>query len=134
MNMGNFKDVEEAREFFRNDKFATTNGVVLDELTDERCVCSMEIADIHRNALGGVMGGAIFTLADYAFAIASNNDHKPTVALDVNIHFLSASKGGRLTATSRCVKSGRTTSVYEIMVTDESGKEIAMMIGTGYKL
>ena len=94
----------------------------------------MDITDDHRNALGGIMGGAIFTLADFAFAVASNNDHRPTVALDVNIHYLSASKGDRLFARSRCVKSGRTTSIFEITVTDDSGKEIAMFIGTGYKL
>ena len=132
--MGNFRSLQEAQELFKNDKFATNNGAIIEELNDETCVCSMEITDIHRNALGGVMGGAIFTLADYAFAIASNNDHSPTVALDVNIHFLSAAKGGRLTARSRCVKSGRTTSIYEVMVTDENGKDIAMFIGTGYKL
>ena len=132
--MGNFKSLQEAQELFRNDRFATNNGAIIEELNDETCVCSMEITDIHRNALGGVMGGAIFTLADYAFAIASNNDHRPTVALDVNIHFLSAAKSGRLTARSRCVKSGRTTIIYEVMVTDENGKDIAMFIGTGFKL
>ena len=110
------------------------NGMHLDELTDGGCTVSMDLREEHRNALGGVMGGVIFTLADFAFAVASNNDHRSTVALDVNIHFLSGAKGQRLTAKARCVKSGRTTAVYEITVTDDTERTVALFIGTGYKL
>ena len=129
-----FESLEQARELFKNDRFAAKNGVHLDELSEDVCVCRMEICDDHRNALGGIMGGAIFTLADFAFAVASNNDHSPTVALDINIHYLSASKGNLLTATAKKVKSGRTTSIFEVKVTDDAGKDIALFIGTGYKL
>ncbi len=129
-----FASLEEARRTFENDRFATKNGAIIDELSEDHCVCSMDITDDHRNALGGIMGGAIFTLADFAFAVSSNNDHSPTVALDVNIHFLTSSKGNRLTAVSKKVKSGRTTSVFEITVTDDNGKDVALFIGTGYKL
>ena len=132
--MATFGSLQEAQEFFRNDRFATVNGAVIEELTDDRCVCGMDITDDHRNALGGIMGGAIFTLADYAFAVASNNDHRPTVALDVNIHYLSPSKGDRLSARTERVKNGRTTSIYRITVTDDNGKDVALFIGTGYKL
>ena len=129
-----YESLEQAKEIFKNDRFAAVNGAQLTELTDEQCVCRMELTDNHRNALGGVMGGAIFTLADLAFAVASNNDHSSTVALDVNIHFLSAPKGNNLTATAKKVKSGRTTSVFEVKVTDDTGRDVALFIGTGYKL
>ena len=132
--MGNFESLQEAQEFFKNDRFATDNGAKIDYIDDEKCVCSMELTDIHRNALGGVMGGAIFTLADIAFAASSNNAHRPTVALDINIHFLSPPKGNKLFAESRCIKSGHTTSIYEIKVTDDTDREVALFIGTGYKL
>ena len=131
--MGTFGTLEEARAYFRNDRFAFSNGMTLDELTEEGCVCSVALRPEHRNALGGVMGVVIFTLADFAFAVASNQDHSPTVALDVNIHFLSAAKGEKLIARARRVKSGRTTSVYEITVTDDLGRDVALFIGTGYK-
>ncbi len=132
--MSTFNTLEETQEFFKNDKFATNNGMKLEALTEDGCICSMDITDDHRNAYGGIMGGVIFTLGDFAFAIASNNVHNPTVALDVNISFLSSSKGTHLTATAKCVKDGRTTSVYNVMITDEFGKDVAMFIGTGYKL
>ena len=79
------------------------------------------------------MGGVIFTIADFAFAVASNNDHKPTVAMNVNINFLAESKGDCLFADAVRVKSGRTTSVFRIIVKDENGREVALFIGTGYK-
>ena len=49
--------LEEAREFFINDRFAMVNGMTIDELDDDRCVCSMELTPDHRNAVGGIMGG-----------------------------------------------------------------------------
>ena len=132
--MGEFNSIEEARDFFTNDRFATVNGMHLDGFTEEGCICSMEIREDHRNALGGVMGGVIYTLADFAFAIACNNDHRPTVGLDGSIHYLSPTKGFRLTARAVRVKNGRTTSVYNVTVTDDKGKEVALFTGTGYKL
>ena len=132
--MSTFSTVEEAREYFKNDRFATENGMRLDELTEDGCVCSVVLGERHRNALGGVMGGVLFTLADFAFAIASNTAHHGTVAIDVNIHFLAAPKGSKLTARASCVKDGRTTAVYEAKVTDDTGRDVALFLGTGYKL
>ena len=132
--MGTFSGLAEAQEYFKADRFATLNGITLDALSDEGAVCSVTLTDGHRNAMGGVMGGVIFTLADLAFAAAANNDHRSTVALDMNVHFLSGTKGDRLIAVSKKIKSGRTTSVYEITVSDDTGRQVALIIGTGYKL
>ena len=132
--MGTYKTLEEARENFKNDKFATNAGDTLDELTEEYCICSMELNDNHRNAYGGVMGGAIFTLADFAFAILSNNIHSLTVAQNVNILYLSAPKGNKLIAKATCRKNGRTTSIINVDVSDDTGRDVAQFIGTGFKL
>ena len=131
--MKRFSTAEEARAYFVNDRFASTNGVRLDELTEDGCVCHVDLTDNCRNALGGVMGGIIFTLADFAFAVSSNNVHEGTVAIDVSIQFLSAAKGSRLTARSVCVKDGRTTCVYQVTVTDDTGRNVALFTGTGFK-
>ncbi|MCR5652899.1 MAG: PaaI family thioesterase [Ruminococcus sp.] len=132
--MSTFKNVEEAREYFKGDKYALYSGVVIEELDENTCVCSMEITDKHRNAVGGVMGGAIFTLADLSFAAASTNVHSPTVAMQTSLNFLSAAKGTKLFAKARCIKDGRTTAVYNVDVTDDTGRPIAQFVGTGYKL
>ena len=132
--MAEFKDIAEARSFFEGDRFAAVNGMVIESLEDDRCVCSMEIRDDHKNAVGGVMGGVIFTLADFAFAVASNNMHRTTVAQQVSINFLSGTKGTRLIAEAVCRKSGKTTCVFNIDVKDDLGRDIAQCVGTGYKL
>ena len=132
--MSAFASIEEAREYFKNDLFAMNAGITLDELWEGGCVCSMPIGDMHKNAAGGVMGGAIFTLADFSFAAASNNMHRTTVAQQVSVNFLSGTKGSRLFARAQCKKDGKTTCVYNIDVTDDLGKDIAQFIGTGYKL
>ena len=132
--MGNFKTIEEAREYFREDKFATLNGMTLDEVDDQHSVCSLTLTDNHRNAFGGVMGGAIFTLADFAFATLTNDRENTTVDQQVSINYLSAPKGKRLVATAVFKKNGRSSCVVNIDVTDETGREIAQFVGTGFKL
>ena len=106
--------IEEARAYFSEDRFATENGITLDELDGEHAVTSMTLSPRHRNAFGGVMGGAIFTLADFAFA--------------------SAAKGKRLIATARYRKDGRSSCVVNVDVADDTGRDIAQFVGTGFKL
>ncbi|MBQ4639699.1 MAG: PaaI family thioesterase [Clostridia bacterium] len=132
--MSEFASIEEARTYFAGDLFAMQAGVHLDEMWDEGCVCSMPVSDMHKNAAGGVMGGAIFTLADFAFAVASNNRHRTTVAQQVSVNFLSGTRGSRLIARAQCKKDGKTTCVYNIDIMDNLGRDIAQFIGTGYKL
>lgn len=132
--MSTFKSLEEAVEYFRGDRFATENNMTLDAIGEKSSVCSMTLTSRHLNANGGVMGGAIFTLADFAFAVAVNNVHRPTVAQQVSINYLNAPRGERLIATARCLKDGRTTCVYVVDVADDTGRPVAQFVGTGFKL
>ena len=126
--------IEEAREFFSNDRFATDNGVTLEERDDAHAVASLVLSDRHRNAHGGVMGGAIFTLADFAFAALTNDPGRFTVAQQVSVNFLAAPKGDRLVATARWRKDGRSSCVVNVDVVDDDGRDIAQFVGTGFKL
>ena len=132
--MVNFNSIESAREFFYKDKFAVNTGVTLDELNDKEAVCSLKLCDDHKNAYGGVMGGVIFTLADFAFAVLSNQIHQLTVAQQVDIHYLSAPNGDKLIARATCRKSGRTSSVINVDISDDTGRDVAQFVGTGFKL
>lgn len=132
--MANFNTLEEAREFFYKDKFAVTTGVTLDEIGEDEAICSLEITDDHKNAYGGVMGGVIFTLADFTFAVLSNQIHQLTVAQQVDIHYLSAPKGEKLIAKATCRKNGRTSCIVNVDVSDDTGRDVAQFIGTGFKL
>jgi acyl-CoA thioesterase len=132
--MGTFNDIDEARAYFREDRFATENGIALDEVDAKHAVASMTLSPRHRNAFGGVMGGAIFTLADFAFAALTNDRERTTVAQQVSISYLSPVKGERLVATARYRKDGRSSCVVNVDVSDDTGRDIAQFVGTGFKL
>ena len=132
--MSNFKTIDEARAYFSGDRFATENGMTLEERDESHAVTSLALGARHRNALGGVMGGAIFTLADFAFAALTNDRERAAVAQQVSVNFLAAAKGDRLIATARYKKDGRASCVVNVDVVDDTGREIAQFIGTGFKL
>lgn len=127
-------DINDIREYFSKDRFATAAaGCVIEEACKDYARCSMKLTDIHRNALGLVMGGAVFTLADFAFAVASNVDSVPTVATSSSISFLTSSKGSTLTAEAKPLRSGKSTCTFIIDVTDENGKLIASVTANGFR-
>ena len=131
-------DLTKAAEVnFAADKFATeTTGIVIEKAEKDYARCHLDVEPRHLNAQGKIMGGAIFTLADFTFAIASNggNMDTPTVTLSSEIQYLSAMRGSRLTAESVCLKSGRGTCVMEIVIKDDTEKLIAKVTSTGYRL
>lgn len=127
------RTLEDVRKLFANDRFATENGAVIEEIGNLYAKCSLKLGAGHRNALGAVMGGASFTLADFAFAVASNWQNAGVVSLSSNITYLGTAKGESLIAEARCIKDGRTTSYYGIDVRDELGNPVAAVTTTGYR-
>lgn len=116
------------------DRFATDNGAEIEEVDDHYAKCSLRIEDRHRNAMGAVMGGVYFTLADFALAVANNWQKMENVSLNSEITYLTAAKGERLTAEAVCVKSGRTTGYYRIDVRDDLGNLTAAVTATTYRV
>lgn len=126
--------LDEVREYFSEDKFATeAAGCTITEARRGHAVCEMALSPIHHNAQGGVMGGAIFTLADYALAIACNIGEEPTVSVSNTMEFMSAAKGARLIATCDVDKSGRKLGFYTVDVRDDLGRPVARMAATCYR-
>ena len=126
--------LDEVRRIFVGDRFATENGAVIVEIGDHSASCSLVVTDSHRNAMGAVMGGTYFMLADFAFAVAANWEKMGCVSLRSDISFLGAAKGQKLIAKAECVKDGRTTSCYHVDVTDDLGNLTATMTATGYRV
>ena len=131
LSMDEKKTLYEVRKFFENDKFATENGAVIDEIGDYTATCSLKITDFHRNAMGAVMGGVYFMLADFAFAVAANWKKIGCVSLHSDISFLGPAKGDILIAKAICIKNGKTTACYRVDVTDNLGNLIATVTSTG---
>lgn len=126
------KTLEEVRKIFEGDRFATENGAVIEEIGDHSATCSLMITDSHRNAMGAVMGGAYFMLADFAFAVAANWENMGCVSLRSDISFLGTAKGEKLIAKAVCIKDGKSTVCYRIDVTDDLGNLTATITTTGY--
>ena len=130
--MDHEKTLEKVRMTFKADRFATENGAVIEEIGDHSATCSLVITDSHRNAMGAVMGGVYFMLADFAFAVAANWENMGCVSLRSDISFLGAAKGQKLIAKAVCIKDGKTTSCYRVDVTDALGNLAAAVTVTGY--
>ena len=126
------KTLEKVRMTFEADRFATENGAVIEEIGDHSATCSLVITDSHRNAMGAVMGGVYFMLADFAFAVAANWEKMGCVSLQSDISFLGAAKGEKLIAEAVCVKDGRSTACYRVDVKDDLGNLTATVTVTGY--
>ena len=127
------KTIEEIREMFSHDRYAAMCGAYIEEAGERYSKVTCELGDKHRNAVGGVMGAVYFTLADFAVAVASNAwlDRPDVVSISSNISFLNYCKGNKLTAEAVCVKDGKTTCYYEVNITDDLGKRIALVTITG---
>ena len=133
--------VDIAKRFFINDHFAMqTTGIDIVDVGDHYSKASLKISGSILNGAGKVMGGAIFTLADFSFAVASNQLNEKseviekTVTANSSITFLSPAKGDTLLSECRLIKDGRTTYTYEIKVTDNLGTQVALVIANGMKL
>ena len=127
--------LERAREFFRNDHYATdATGIVIEKAEDGYSEISLNIDKRHQNGIGQVMGAVYSTLVDFSFAIASNYDRPMTVTLQSSITFMSACRGDTLYASCRRTNEGGRTCFYDVHVTDNRGTEIAQATVTGYKL
>lgn len=126
--------LKEVQERFANDKYATSNGAVIEEIGDGYAKVSMEIDEHHYNAAGGIMGGAIFTLADFAFAVAANWQGKTALSQTAQITYLGKVKGKKMIAQARQIKDGRTMCYYVVEVMDELGSQIAHVTSSGFHI
>jgi len=94
----------------------------------------LKITARHTNAMGHAHGGAIFTLADRAFACAVNSRGRTAVALEMKINYLLAVKVGDVLSTrTKMIKEGRSTSVCQVEVWRQKDL-VAFVIATAFNL
>lgn len=121
------------RQLFDNDRFAKHAGIELIKYTPGNAQASMLITEAHLNGIDLVQGGAIFTLADFAFAVAVNSRGNIAVAVTTSITFLKAASQGTLTATAEEISLSNRLGTYRVTVTDEHDEIIAVFQGTAYR-
>lgn len=114
------------RDKVAGDPYARWLGIELLELAPGFCRAAMKLGPHMVNFHGSPHGGAIFSLADYAFGAACNAHGEPAVALTHTIQFLATAKPGtRLVAEARTERQGRRAGFYEMTVTAEDGTVVA---------
>lgn len=119
-------------EFFGRDQFAKENGMRVVEVRPGFARTEMTVEPRHLNALGIVQGGALFTLADLAFAAASNSHGVAAVACQADITCFKAVASGTLTAAAEEISRSRKLSTCVVRLTDEHGALIALFKGVAY--
>lgn len=119
--------------FDRNDLFAQHCGIELLEITPGRARVRMEIKAHHFNGAGTVHGGAIFTLADFAFAAASNSHGELAMGINTSTSFVKAATEGTLYAIAEEVSLNRKLATYQVRVSDGNDELIALFQGTVYR-
>jgi acyl-CoA thioesterase len=119
--------------YFEKDRFAAFVGIKLVEVKPGYAKANMEITDKHLNAANIVQGGVIFTLADFAFAAASNSYGQVSLGINANISYFQPPKGRILIAEAKEISANKKIASYNVDIVDENKEVIASFTGMVYR-
>jgi len=125
--------MEDIAAYFKRDRFAELVGIELLEVSKGKAKAMLTIQERHLNTIRTVHGGAIFALADLAFAAASNSYGTVAVGINVSISYVKAVTGGVLIAEAREVSLNPKLATYTVDVKDEEGDIVAIFQGMVYR-
>ena len=129
----NQTDTQALKDFFLHDEFARQNGIEIVEIAEGYARTQVSIEPRHLNAGGFVQGGLLFTLADLAFAAATNSHGTLTVTSTANITFVRGAKSGIISAQAQELVNHHHLPFCEVRVTDEAGNLLAIFTASGYR-
>ncbi|MHC1710631.1 MAG: PaaI family thioesterase [Solidesulfovibrio sp.] len=119
--------------FLERDAFAKMLGIRLVAASPGYAKTAMDLTDDLKNGAGIAHGGAIFSLADLACAIAANSHGKLCLAVSASVSFVKAGTGKTLYAEAREVSLGGKMAAYVITVANDAGDTVAAFQGTVYR-
>ena len=126
--------MENTLNFFRqNDQFARHAGIELIAVKPGWAQVKMPIQPFHLNGALTVHGGAIFTLADFAFAVASNSHGQLAMGINTSTSFVKAARNGTLYGEAEEISLTRRLGNYQVKITDDRQQLIALFQGTVYR-
>ena len=127
-------NLREHAEWVAGDPFARSLGIELIEAGPGTSVVAMTVREEMLNSHETAHGGVVFSLADAAFAAASNSHGSLAVALEISINYVApATLGDRLVAEAREESLGRRIGVYRLKVTKKDGTLVAIAQATAYR-
>ncbi|WP_027408367.1 hydroxyphenylacetyl-CoA thioesterase PaaI [Anoxybacteroides tepidamans] len=126
--------MKELIERMKKDPFAQYLGISIDEVKEGYAKVSMEVKEHLLNFHGSTNGGAIFSLADVAFACASNSHNQVAVGITMTMHYMKASFAGeKLMAIAQEETQPHRLGLYRITVVNEKEELIALAEGMVYR-
>lgn len=125
--------METLKELLSADRFAAEAGVELLEISPGYAKARMKVTEKHLNAGGVCQGGALFTLADLAFAAVANSRGRLTLSLNANITFLRAVSQGYVYAKATETYNHARVPFIEVHLVDEQQQLIAVLTSSGYR-
>ncbi len=114
------------------DRVAQLLGMEVLEVGPGRSKVRLKISEKLYNAADMVHGGVLFTVADYAFALAANSGEDIGIAISATMHYVHPAKQGFLYAECHEVTRNRRMGSFEAKVTDDEGKTMATFQGLAY--
>ena len=119
-------DFEKLKEL-RNVGFNREVGIVTAAISEGYARVEVEIGPQHVNPIVSVHGGVLFTIADTTAGAAATSRGRYMTTMSSSMNFLRPAIGcKKLTGESREIKVGKQVCVYEVTITDETGREIAV--------
>ncbi len=98
------------------------------------CTLQMTIRKEMCNGFGTAHGGITFSLADSAFAFASNSHGQQAVSIETSIsHLKPLYEGDIIIATAKEISLGKSIAVYEVQIKKQDGTLVATFKGTVYR-
>lgn len=122
------------KEFFKGDRFAVLAGCELLEIREGYARARLTVGECHLNGGNVCQGGALFTLADLAFAAAVNSHLVLTVSTSSNItYFRSVPLGANVYAEAQELVDHHRMPYAEVRITDEQQRLVAIFTSSGYR-
>ena len=126
------KDIVKA--MYDNDDFSQWLGIRFLEVGAGFCSIEMTVRKEMTNGFDVAHGGISFSLADSAFAFASNSRGKKAVSIETNIsHTRPVFTGDILKAEASEMNLSNTLAIYEVRVSNQEEKTVALFKGTVYR-
>ncbi len=110
--------IDRLKEFFKNDVFAMSLGIEIVEAENGRGVCTMKKRPDLLNAKNVVQGGALYTLGDFAFAVAAASTGKVCVTSTLSMSYLKPAMGDNFRAVATPVHLGKKLYNYDVEIFD----------------
>ena len=127
--------LEKIREKVSKDPYAKTLGIRVVEVREGYAKAMLTVSDNTLNFHGVAHGGLIASLADVAFAAASNSHNKRALALSLCINYRRPVKVGETLIAEAFEESlGNITALYRIVVKNSEGHLVASCEGLVYRL